>query len=125
MISEERIKKFWEWCGWQYEEPKCDCPGCAKSCWVPPDKPTAFDGRYLTCGLPDLDLNNLFKWAVPKLSGWLVFTVVGAYGTGEVKYRSFMHAKKGEDMTEYAGVSDDFDPATALFLAIEKLMEVQ
>jgi len=109
-ISAERMERLWRWCGWQYEEPKCDCPGCAKSCWVPPDKPTAHDGRYLTCGLPDLDLNNLFKWAVPKLSV-VVLSKVDDY--------LFL----ARAATAEAGVStiEDEDPAIALFLAIEKM----
>lgn len=50
--TQEQQERFWEWCGWYWWE----------------------DGQSYTYGasevsrdLPDIDLNNLFKYAVPKL----------------------------------------------------------
>ena len=50
--TEEQIKEFWEWCGLQ--PPKCDIPNHMV---VPP---------FWHCRPVELDLNNLFKYAVPK-----------------------------------------------------------
>ncbi len=85
MISEERIKKFWEWCGTEGVD-------------------------YLH---PDTGLSSLFKWAVPKLDYFCITN------EGETN-RFYAEAVIGE--TEVYTYHET-DPAIALFLAIEKLME--
>uniref|UniRef100_A0A6M3JNV7 Uncharacterized protein n=1 Tax=viral metagenome TaxID=1070528 RepID=A0A6M3JNV7_9ZZZZ len=58
MVSEkptnEQIKEFWEWCGFKV--------ALGKLYWYP-DKEFSPARR-----LPSVDLNNLFKYAVPKLN---------------------------------------------------------
>ena len=60
--TKEQIQKFWEWCGFHFQtldelKPKYRHPANLR--WVYPDGDTG--------GLPAIDLNNLFKYAVPKL----------------------------------------------------------
>lgn len=50
-LTDEQIKELWEWCGLVYDK---------KS-----EGYTDSNGRYLQFA-PKLDLNNLFKYAVPK-----------------------------------------------------------
>ena len=54
--TKEQIKEFWEWCGMSKSP---------TGYWYYPDYSARPDA-------PELDLNNLFKWAVPKLYelGW-------------------------------------------------------
>ena len=50
----KQIREFWEWCGFT------NIRGERELCLYPEDKGT---GRYNY--LPTIDLNSLFKWAVP------------------------------------------------------------
>ena len=60
--TQEQIKEFWEWCGWK--PCRIHAPmSPEKDGWENPLPITSFD-KYLA-RLPDLDLNNLFKYAVP------------------------------------------------------------
>jgi len=51
--TEAQVKEFWEWCGFSIGEYIDE--------WVAPDSYTCFHG------MPPLNLNNLFKYAMPKL----------------------------------------------------------
>ena len=53
----EELKEFWEWCGFE----RYGYQGNERTLmrWKYPDS----SRNYVT---PNLDLNNLFKWAVPK-----------------------------------------------------------
>ena len=63
--TQEQIRTLWEWCGWKripfgkhnfhYERDEKAMD------WLAPDSDRS------STHLPDLDLNNLFKWAVPKV----------------------------------------------------------
>ena len=56
--TQEQIKEFWEWCGFKP-------PDMTRVHWHAkrPDFTDMPDGTWP----PDIDLNNLFKYAVPKL----------------------------------------------------------
>ena len=57
--TDEQIKEFWEWCGFWYNEKEMG------STWVGGKwhhRTHYYDWREL----PPIDLNNLFKYAVPK-----------------------------------------------------------
>ncbi len=66
--TDAQIKEFWEWCGFKqldkgnrsfhYER------GQRVMDWMPPDKEEWFESVK---SLPGIDLNNLFRYAVPKL----------------------------------------------------------
>jgi len=115
--TQEQIKEFWEWCGlhkhifenvdYTAELPYWRCGLCGKRFWT-----EAYNGKD---DLPnpldmDIDLNNLFQYAVPKLGnefdfvqlqpkpdGWLC--IIRGLG---FQYRAFYYD----------------DPALALFWAI-------
>ena len=96
MPTEEEIKEFWEWCG------------------IPTNIDTNGDRFYLTegkwTGLP-IDLNNLFKWAVPKVieEGLTISHYFDNPVTWSVEI----------GMSE----TKDKDPALALFWAIYKVID--
>ena len=54
--TEARIKEFWEWCGLERKQGLDIRAG-----WYSPD------GRFLGRDTPLLDLNNLSRYAIPKL----------------------------------------------------------
>ena len=98
--SEIQIKKFWEWCGVQ-EHPV----GISKA---------ERELGYVTTGgweYPDIDLNNLFKWAVPKLYelGWEYHLIGYTYHTVDLY--------KGKRRISSKGLKK---PDLALFWAIYK-----
>ncbi len=60
------IREFWEWCGFKYE----DCYPDGKGNWMNVTRPDGKVECHLKLSLrsfPPIDLNNLFKIAVPKL----------------------------------------------------------
>jgi hypothetical protein len=67
--TEEQLTKFWEWCGFKAEYHNADLEGhigkghIVTGFWREPDGKTL---RRMNM-LPALDLNNLFKYAVPRL----------------------------------------------------------
>jgi hypothetical protein len=100
--NEEQIKKFWEWCGFRLS-PYQDAVGILY------DTP---DGLHCI-GLPPTDLNNLFKWAVPKLKAW---TLGSSYPDKKLTLCLVSMGDKG-------GEAEAEDPAGALFWAISKVIE--
>ena len=81
--TEAQIKEFWEWCGYN---------------WV----------TYAMGEVPSLDLNNLFKYAVPKITDY----TLGKHFPGGC------YAEVYKDTKYHRGYSIDKDPALALFWAI-------
>ena len=67
--TDEQLREFWEWCGLDIEE----CGSGEKlgelfgtdviDSYIIVHYPDGGNGRYL----PATDLNNLFRWAVPKV----------------------------------------------------------
>ena len=118
--TEEQVREFWEKLGVQLEHEwtddvsgyritDCICEVCRKSDWPP-----AQDKRCY----PPIDLNNLFKWAVPKLRE-LDFTGVYFLPLSDGRW----HVK-----VDILRLADDWgnevqDPALALFWAIYKVRE--
>jgi|SRR3990167_3284600 len=59
-LTQEQLKEFWEWCGAKYTDPE-PCPTCHR-----PEAPYwIIDSFYYAELTGLLDLNNLFKYAVP------------------------------------------------------------
>ena len=56
-VNQEELKEFWEWCG--FERYRYQGNERTLMRWKYPDG----SRNYVT---PNLDLNNLFKWAVPR-----------------------------------------------------------
>jgi hypothetical protein len=102
--TQEQIKKFWEWCGFYRDEQKW---------WYKPD-----GNLWGFFTAPSLDLNNLFKYAVPKLSilrfSYIPETVPELYRWETMK-----------PIQSYLTVIEGDNPALALFWAIYQVMEEQ
>ena len=110
--TQEQLKKFWEWCGLRYEidedEYKVILPGGEwynfghdadlKSVWEITE--------------PELDLNNLFKYAVPKLRS--------VYLQSDEEHKFWCMALIGDAKSK---LHTYVDPALALFWAIWELVE--
>lgn len=111
--TEAQVKEFWEWYGFKYLESR-EYDGIHQHFdyrrWELNDKEN--DLYYESATLPPIDLNNLFKYAVPKTrekrfmlnlsSGMLVSnTTVTLYKSKNETYQGFSE-----------------DPALALFWAI-------
>ena len=103
--TEEQVKKFWEWCGFRQNLYQ-DTSGIL---YDTPDN--------LHCiGLPPIDLNNLFKYAVPKLHREQGQVTIESRFTGDVwEY----HASFG---CGSSGISKAETPELALFWAIWKVI---
>ena len=95
--TDKQVKEFWEWCGWKEWE--------TGSWW--------YLGENASDGLPPIDLNNLFKYAVPTLqrNGYL-FTLCPTRFTGKFEVDIWRSGDIG--ITS----SVDKDPAMALFWAL-------
>lgn len=101
--TEAQIKEFWEWCG-----VKLDDDGSFKWWYLP-------DGSHLPLGEePALDLNNLFKYAVPKVR-YCDVTKIDTLNRSEEYVASVRY---GEGTVGNTGYGRSKDPALALFWAI-------
>jgi hypothetical protein len=87
--TKEQIKEFWEWCGFCYryvpygslqarELPEStDMTDTDKLCLTDPN---GWESEY-----PSFELNNLFKWAVPKLLKLGMHSVEFVYDSNGIK----------------------------------------
>ena len=110
--TQEQIERFWEWCGFKFQtlkELKPQYRHEANRRWLYPTGETG--------GLPPIDLNNLFRWAVPKL-GYLELKFAPNKLLPSVKVES-IDSQPGADEPFYA---QGETPALALFWAISKVI---
>jgi hypothetical protein len=118
--TQEEIKELWEWCGFVRVPCHRDCVPH----WHYPDGKVA----SLLDGLPPIDLNNLFKYAVPKLQDEGNNVELYAYehkGYMATVYRDCF-SQRGSDgfdpfLEQISQVKND-DPTLALFWAIWKVI---
>jgi len=97
MDTEER-KEFWEWCGFKYEKiGQGHMPDFVEFYeWRYPD-----EGNMHRSSLPPLDLNNLFKYAVPKVSSDIIvnwakmFTKDREFDPAIALYKTIQEARHG------------------------------
>ncbi len=110
--TEAQVKEFWEWCGfkrlpegkkgWHYERT------VKVMNWLAPDQTEYFMSLPY---LPRIDLNSLFKYAVPKVGKW----ELGLLPNGKV-YATVLG--EGQQILHKAY---DNDPALALFWALKEV----
>lgn len=115
--DKERIQKFWEKCGFRYEETTPEWAleqGKSSSMWwLDPEHCT-----YKKNKLPPITLDNLFKYAVPKVYDMELIKRNRFAGEWQTAYRAKVRlARKPWQLPV-----TDKDPATALFLAIERVI---
>ena len=103
--TQEQVKEFWEWCGFEYKHEEIVDASASKVFITT----SYFNG--VETQIPDIDLNNLFKWAVPKLK--------------DIEITKSRHSPEwnvavstGEPILGEFAQSDNKDPALALFWAI-------
>ncbi len=118
--TDEQIKEFWEWCGWSiYQD-------IGRWHSIRPDGTRYMgttDEKFLPLLFEPLDLNNLFKYAVPKLfemGYWIktshqhsMYDVVDSH-SAEVGQHKFTGGGK---------FSCQENPALALFWAIWEVIK--
>ena len=102
--TELQIKEFWEWCGFRYIEPKY-CASCKRQ--EPPYLLKDGIGRRIDKEELTIDLNNLFKYAVPK-----VLEKIGKYKTVALVNNAVCNA------VENKGKIEDY-----LFLEIQEVIK--
>ncbi len=112
--AQERIKRFWEWCGFRTEQYFDGNSYCTH--YLEPD------GKEQFRGYPPIDLNNLFQYAMPKLirQGFSIslYYLIGAHkedSTGE-QWVAAIH----DDESNVAIYQHSSNPALAFFWAIYK-----
>ena len=108
--TQEQIKEFWEWCNpalFRYIHPSEQSKARARG--------EIFASYPVT--LQTIDLNNLFKYAVPKVKS-VELKVVNLENTGNLSgwYCSAQVANKQIGEIKHSGIQND--PALALFWAI-------
>lgn len=117
-MTKEQEQELWEWCGFTRLEPGKDgyhfvATGKEWN-WMAPGKTRRFESVPF---LPRIDLNSLFKWAVPKLANYSMYKGlepgVPVFGQHIAKVWSLTHGY-GEAYSE--------DPADALFEAIYEVI---
>lgn len=112
--TKEQAKKLWEWCGFTYLPYKGDAflGKIHDACWLDPGEKEMHPDNW-HFNLPLIDLNNLFKYAVPKLAMYELnsYTQDGYH---------FAWVSLQEDGGWQA--TDSKDPALALFWAIWKVV---
>ncbi len=100
--TQEQIQAFWEWCGFIHGS------------WQGWFELKDYGGKYIGDDLPTIDLNNMFKYAVPKLQDMGKPVCIWCY-----EHKGF---KASIQTTDYVmrpvSESEAEDPALALFWAI-------
>ena len=110
----EQVQKFWEWCGWRTIK--------RSFLHYSPEQiasPKSLSLEYAVTSFPPIDLNSLFKWAVPKVEEIYCFSLeLLDNGTGTFRVAIYQHVF---DSKIWFG--HNTDPALALFWAIWQVME--
>ena len=106
--TKKQIQWFWEQCGWYFKQLRFPIGrwyygSGIEGAWVSPDCEHLYT-------YPRIDLNSLFKYAVPFLVRW----EMGSKQDGSVYAIACM---KGQ---QFPSNTDDKDPALSLFWAIYK-----
>ena len=112
-LSESGKKEFWERCGFKWST---DTMGDWKDCtyWHNPPDTEEWGATWL----PEIDLNNLFKYAVPKLS----YLSLDGFWNGDENCFNYA-ATVGTPEGEYKEHEYYKDPALALFWAIWEVIK--
>ena len=109
--TEEQEQTFWEWCGFRrYEDNDGHWKGCFY--WHNPPNTAEWGATWL----PDIDLNNLFKWVIDPNE----YITEVSFVKGECQIATRGLNNKG---VQYF-IGKDEDRALALFWAIDKVKEI-
>jgi len=113
--TEEQVKEFWEWCG--FGDVHYNSLGAISQKWSGRKKPYG-EWYYLP-----IDLNNLDRWAVPKVLEKYDLKIFSFYDDLNDKVFWFVHAidREKTDEVEFANIEGCEELKDALF---EVLYEV-
>ncbi len=124
--TQEQFELFWKWYGFkrlEYGKRGYHFEHSEKVMnWLPPDGKNIYDSMER---LPRISLENLFEYAVPKLQPEVIkfVPVTGVDKQFDYGLKWGCHLTlKGWERTK-AVISDNSDPALALFWAIYAVME--
>ena len=106
--TQKELTEFWEWCGFRSNAMKLSEGG-----WNYPNG--GWDIR-----LPVLDLNNLFKWAVPKVRG-IELKLVNMEKTGNLSGQYCSAQVQRKDTGELIRSGYQTDLCIAIFRAIQRV----
>lgn len=122
-LTQEQIKKFWEWCGFKFKPfaPQYEEPGEAHLYFIyAPDGGLDELDEDPNTHLPFIDLNNLFKYAVElkikELKYRVEYSIDYSYADWGKEPLHCWSILKGSH--QLLGQADGKDPALALFWAI-------
>jgi len=129
-LTPAQIQELWEWCGWTHLPYKGDAllGKLRDACWIEPGEIEQRPGNW-HFDLPPVDLNNLFKYAAPKLQD--KGHQVELLGFEHKGYRATVYedgftqdgAGNYEPFIQPMEQATDNDPALALFWAIWKVIQ--
>jgi len=112
-LKDKELEDLWEWCGLKYEvkngfEYWYDCNGNFMAYCLP--------GQVAS--IIPVTLDNLFKWAMPKLGGTEVFCDVDFRFNKDydLNWQVYLATQYKDDLVAGADT-----PAQALYLAIQKV----
>ena len=117
--TEEQKIEFWEKYGFRWIKNEAYR---AEGYWLSPDGNVNYSHTSSSAGFPTLDLNNLFKYAVPKLQEEGI--TVDLYGYENKSFAANLVSIFPVDATGFCpsiGGAVDDDPALALFWALWKV----
>lgn len=107
--TQEQLKKFWVWCVFKYRK---DMSYSDRLVWV---RVWEYPDTTLLDTLPKPTLDNLFRYAVPKLTDIRMHRLV--YVNGEVAYTFEVNYQ-----SEWS-IANDEKPELALFWAIWEVIK--
>jgi len=114
--TQEQIKKFWKWYGWwlgdEIEGEAWHHPNFKDTQPKAPGYALQVEHNY-TYYAPSIDLNNLFKYAVPKLKGEWTIAIANGH--------DFPYVATVKNLGSSTEVGDT--PALALFWALWRVKE--
>ena len=99
-MQDQEEREFWEWCGFKL------CPNPKSSSY------TYIDAEKIYRGVLRIDLNNLFRYAVPKL--YLELCRKGQYHKMKAIYEAL------EQEIIKGSTESEINPAQALYKAIQE-----
>lgn len=114
--TKKQIEEFWEGYGFEEKDfgefvygPLMHGGKIYEKAWFAPNGDNWLDE------LPRIDLKNLFRYAVPKLSGFEMYKHAEYIGGKRLFYKVIVHCGYS------VGIGDSEDPALALYQALDEV----
>ena len=115
--TQTELTEFWEWCGWTFHKAGLRQTDSGWEEWPDHWQPTK---GVAQSHLPDLDLNALFRYAVPKVRG-IELKLVNLEKTGNLSGQYCSAQVQRKDTGELIHSGYQTDPRIAIFRAIQRV----